>query len=172
MAIDTINILFQKNKRETIDFKGFFMKKLLLSLSFMALVFTNIKAEDDLTINETTALEQIVSTENNDRLMLEEQPLRNKSFLDLSIREVWNTKLKPFLTSTKGLALLLSSFSVIQICRLSDIAKKMLWNSDVFHRYKLFQSFDVNFALLAFPHACLIGGIIGYTIAEIIDNLS
>jgi hypothetical protein len=45
------------------------MKKLLLSLSFMALAFANIKAASDTTINETTA-EQTEFTENNDQLIL------------------------------------------------------------------------------------------------------
>jgi hypothetical protein len=66
------------------------MKKLLLSLSFMALVFITIKAEDDLTINETTALEQTVSTENNDPLIPKNgHPIKERAFLDLSIREIW-----------------------------------------------------------------------------------
>jgi len=138
------------------------MKKLLLSLSFMTLAFANIKAIGHSTINETIASEQTVFTENNDQLILEnsfgEQQIKDKAFLDLSIKEIWNTKLKPLLV----LALLISSFTIVQGCMLLNISKKMSDHNDFSYcfdpshrsRSALDSSFELSllFTVLAFAN--------------------
>lgn len=132
------------------------MKKLLLSLIFL-LAFVSIKT--DTATNE--ALEQTEFTEKNNQLILQavfgEQPVKDKAFFDLSIKGIWSEKLLPLLTNKKFLILLLSSFSAVQIFRLSSIAYKIACNSNLFHRFDLYNSFDMNACLLLLPHAILTG---------------
>jgi hypothetical protein len=104
------------------------MKKLLLSLSFMALVFANIKAADN---NEITTCELMEFTRNyelalNAQLTLQgmsdKQSVQGKGLFDFSIKEVWNNKFLPIVKS-KGFKKFCSLvFATISLIAIFDMA--------------------------------------------------
>lgn len=116
------------------------MKKIVFKLSFIGLLFLT-------TINTTTPSDKMnivdQTSEQSDLTLT-----KNKSFFDLSINEIWKTKLKPVLQDQKLIVKLLVFFGSVclmdEILKIVRIAQNMQCDNDTWNRIYLYNSLKFN----------------------------